>query len=251
MIYRTFQNSPAIRLAKYKESEAKILARHPDAHPNFIAAHSWRSSRYPKPNVLTRKGPKTPNYYYQPEDKREPRTMPLDSLNDWPGTEEGTASDILKLKHNGWYTDNFQDETVYGVVLSLRTPHGRRYYPAISSKSFDVTTVYIGDWFEGDDAECEAARRADQYAESYAEDAREHDAQFQAEQQIEEARKEIKTTRRQILDLCKEIKQAGKQFSPAICSALTGRVQELLHERQEAFEKIDELKSNFWAAVEH
>lgn len=228
-----------------------VATKHNEKHGEPGLTITWKNARVwsNRPAHLTKKGPKSPNYYYQPEDKRKPRTMPLDSLNDWPGTEEGTASDILKLRRNGWFTDNFQEETVYGVVLSLRTPHGRRYYPAITSKSFDVTTVYIDDHFEGDNAEREAARRADQYAESFAEDAREGDAQFQAELQIEEAREEIKAARKDILRFIREVK--GKSWSPAICDALRESVAARLNIRREAFERIDELKNDFWTAVEN
>lgn len=254
-IYRTFNNDASTRLAYYKSVAAKHNENHGNGKPGV--AITWKQARSwsARPPHLTRRGPKSPNYYYTPEDPRQPRAMLLDSLDQWPGTVEGDAHDILKLDHTGWYTDNFQYETVKGAVVSLPGPRGidgtrrRRYYPAIYSDTFDVATVYIDDGEEGDDAEREAARSADHYAERYAEDSREYEAKEQAEQQIDEAREAIKAARAKIRALIREIKAAGREFSPAICEALKSQIERLLKERAEAFKTIERLEDNFWSAV--
>jgi hypothetical protein len=78
------------------------------------------------------------------------------------------ASDIISLRHSGWYCDPFQDQTIYGVVAIL--PRSRGYLAGWSMGEGMITSFagYIYDDMES------AAHAADQEAQSAAEREREY-----------------------------------------------------------------------------
>jgi hypothetical protein len=76
------------------------------------------------------------------------------------------------LNHTGWFADNFQDQTIFGIVIFL--PHGR--FLAGWSMGEGRASSYDGEIYT--DAE-EAARAAD----SLAEDAAEAEREYQEEEE--------------------------------------------------------------------
>lgn len=109
------------------------------------------------------------------------------------------------IDHTGWYTNEFQDETICGQVYQLPARNGEcRYLAAVSDfcnpgcSRIDFGTFYSGP--------CEAASAGDRQAEIDAEEEREY-------QRVESARMRIE-------DITDEIKQAY-----AVCRALCAEVR--------------------------
>lgn len=100
----------------------------------------------------------------------------------------GYADDIAKtrIKHRGWFCDEFQDRTLRGVVYRL--PH-RRFVPGYycTDDSRGSVTLAFDDVC---DEEIDAAILADNLAESVAESEREYDAAWRAGQHFAELQKE-------------------------------------------------------------
>jgi hypothetical protein len=172
------------------------------------------------------------------------------------------SHDLLRLNHNGWYCDDFQHETVRGVVGVFRW--GKKVYivPGVmfsdsDCHSFDLTqseTLTPCEAFDevGDqtdtlaDTMCEVARIADKIAEKTGEESREADQEYQAEQLCEQLKDSISETRIEIKTLIREIKNAGKSFSPAICDALTSKVSELRGHIEECRKALKTMDSSPW-----
>lgn len=154
------------------------------------------------------------------------------------------AHDVIRLNHTGWYGDTIQNETLCGIVGVFR--FGKTVYivPGVeySDSDCDYFDFSRADkltpsecWDESghmtdtlDQAIRENARYADQMAQREAEENREEDEKFQAEQLCEQLADSIDKTRAEARALIKEIKTAGKSFSPAICGALREKLGELL-----------------------
>lgn len=90
---------------------------------------------------------------------------------------ERDAHSIARLDHIGWYTDDFQEETVIGIVASL--PHGR--FLAGYRLTMNDERVYFG---HVHDDERGAALMADEHARVIAEREREYAERFTAAQRI-------------------------------------------------------------------
>lgn len=120
--------------------------------------------------------------------------------------------DHALVDHNGWFIDNFQDETISGEVYQLPARDGKnQYVPAIGDENNDGATL---DFHSVTDDIREAIRDADRMAERYAEDEREYRAKEDAKQRIEDIDEEIKTARADLLTLIRELR--------ANCDKLTG-----------------------------
>lgn len=78
---------------------------------------------------------------------------------------ERDAGDVVRLRHTGWYTDSFQDDTVIGIVASLT--HGR--FIAGYRWTANDERVYFEEVFTNED---DAARMADEHARVFAENCR-------------------------------------------------------------------------------
>jgi hypothetical protein len=214
-----------------------------------------------------------------PEDKRAPR------LDGWVGVhgefpESRTADKVAPraVDHNGWYTNSCQDETVCGIVVTVRIPRNRakaERIPATDGDGFarvrflegirepwgsDVVSRKSSDLH---DDECAAARGADREAEIWAEEERDDDAKFQAETQIGEAKAEIKSARVEISEILAERKALQRRTVPdlfresapmgevsALCRALSKQVGSLLEGIKKNRGRIAELQGNYWFSVE-
>lgn len=97
-----------------------------------------------------------------------------------PGRYVKRADEIIHLKHTGWYCDEFQDQTIHGIVIYL--PHGK--FLAGWSMGAGMASAYEGTIYTD---ETEAAREADQLAEETAENEREYqEEQRELEEQEEQ-----------------------------------------------------------------
>jgi protein-L-isoaspartate O-methyltransferase len=89
-----------------------------------------------------------------------------------PGSGNLPYIDRAMVDHNGWYVDNYQDETVCGRVYQLPARGGKwQYVPAISDPWNDGAIL---DFHSVTDDIKDAIRWADSMAETYAEDEREY-----------------------------------------------------------------------------
>ena len=78
---------------------------------------------------------------------------------------ERDACEVLRMRHTGWFTDSYQDDTAVGIVASLT--HGR--YIAGYRWTSNDERVYFDDVFTNED---DAARMADEHARVFAENCR-------------------------------------------------------------------------------
>lgn len=145
------------------------------------------------------------------------------------------------INHTGWYTDHFQDNTLWGVVFRL--PHGR--FMAGTEDSWGNRTIYHEEGvFECDQ---EAALRADRVAENEAEKERDYQAKEEAERKIEENKEEIARIREELRGLCKELRPVN--LSPSICEAVRFKMKTLLKEKAKLYTEIRKFSKNYWEAV--
>lgn len=99
------------------------------------------------------------------------------------------------IRHTGWYTDSFQDETARGLVIRVTGRHGNDQFMAAIADPWNYdrkhmtgpVMLYLDEVF---DDESEAAIRADSITERYAEECREDDEKQRAEQEAAEAERE-------------------------------------------------------------
>lgn len=243
-------NTPAARrLETYKAAAAESIERW--GAGNHYA--DWKNNRHPKAPVLYR------GDLNRSQDGKE---FYLDNLDQWPGTNEGDASDIIRLDHTGWFADNEQFTLIRGAVVSVRNPHAlnddgehKVYFPAIyytentRRNPGEVLSATVYD--RPCDSKEEAARIADSYAESEAEDAREGDAKYQAEQQIEDSRAEIHDLNKEALPLIREIKAHPQGYAAPVCSTIREKLGRILADREHLFNRIERLTDDYWTAVEN
>jgi hypothetical protein len=158
----------------------------------------------------------------------------------------GLASDILSLRHTGWYTHHdVYDELARGVVYML--PHNR-YLAAIAdecnadkdgSGSCIVETNANGQPIIYDSKE-DAARAADSFAERYAESAREDDRRECERMRLEDAASEaaetLKSKRDEARALLTEIR--ASRLSLGLCERMRGELRALRRSMHSAIATI-------------
>lgn len=114
----------------------------------------------------------------------------------------GEAHKIIRLDHTGYFTDNYQEETVWGMVYQLPARHGKpRYVPGVNDpNNEDSACLDFSELYEDKE---DAARDADRMAEVWAEDEREYkeDAETKREEltaDIHQAYADMRATIRQL-----------------------------------------------------
>lgn len=156
----------------------------------------------------------------------------------------GLASDIVRLDHDGWYTDPYGDgETARGVVYQMVGREGlARYIPAIADPwnsasdgsgpailvFGDMESARSSDEDSAEDARKDAARRADQLAEYYAKAEREYQAAWGAGQQWADKGQEVADTRATLLAVLAERKNVDGSRAPGVCALLRAKVGDML-----------------------
>lgn len=209
--------------------------------------------------IARMRNPVTSGYYHAPKPNHHGgigfylgSDSPINLRWQWCDEVEGS-----RIGHTGWFTDDYQSETIRGLVMRL--PGGRGFLAGWSmgenmASEID-STLY--------ETEKEAARAADreaeiaalmaaQLAEREAEKEREHQTEQQAERDIEEAKARIHAINKDALALIRELKtvNACASFPPAICAALRARLEAFTSERTEQFDLIKERQRNPYSAVE-
>ena len=117
-----------------------------------------------------------PYFRTQPAENQKGMSFYLDSdfMPDmrwtWADEVDGTH-----IRHTGWFADDFQDQTIRGIVFRL--PAGRGFLAGWSMGKGMASGLDYDVW----DNEADAAREADRMAERTAEAERE----YQEEQQLE------------------------------------------------------------------
>ena len=164
-----------------------------------------------------------------------------------------------RQQHNGWYTDDFQDATLIGVVLCFTRhglsdehgnyggnvptePKGRVIYMAGTRHSdWDGVTLDL----DTTDDPITAARWADSMAKREAESCREEDEKYQAEQKAEELMEQIKGIRTRCLKLLRDMRPIRKGchgIPESICETLRNSVQGYVEEIATLRGELEELQ---------
>lgn len=171
--------------------------------------------------------------------------------------EDVGARDIFPAsdQRNGWYTDDFQSDTLKGVVIVIGRHEGDTgidsacdgwkgsaglFMAGTKHSDWDGVTLYT-DTF---DNFRDAARYADRCAEREAQDCREADEKNRREQRVEEMQADIKHMRTACLALLRDMKpirKGGGQVPETVCDALRNQVQRYLNDIRTCRDEIGEL----------
>ena len=163
----------------------------------------------------------------------------------------GWSDEHLHIRHTGWYSDNYQEETFRGVVFRLSARSGGRerfvagYFESMSEGFvLDLSEIWEDD-LTG------AAREGDRLAERAAEKARDFEAKDAAALRIEEIDAELKNVRAEILELCQSIRKACPEIGQhkPIRSALRRALQGLLRDRNSLISERKDLEDDYRVAV--
>jgi hypothetical protein len=175
------------------------------------------------------------------------------------GPVVGECHDFSRRFAKGYYVDQFQDATIRGCVVLIRSPHGAIYCPVTYCDAWDGATYWLRDAVrvprgssedDHSDAKRDAAGYADSIAQHESERAREYAAKDQAEQDIAGARERIHEINQACLELLRAIRQHGA-FDGPVFSALRAQVRAMLVDRADQFRIIDARQDNYWSAVEY
>ena len=139
-------------------------------HNEKFPAHSatWKTMRYAtfKSSVGLSQGRQFgASVWYAHDGEQFPREVYADAC-------------LSGIRHEGWFTDSYQDEKARGIVARL--PHGK--FLAGCEWSANGERVYFPEIF---DSETDAAHQADGHAESFADACREHDAKYREAQNLQ------------------------------------------------------------------
>jgi hypothetical protein len=148
---------------------------------------------------------KAPSLIFNPQSKK--RTRWIENYSQGLRTA-GYADELARLDHTGWYLDSeFQDETVRGIVLRLPGHDGKeRLVPAMADPHNDDCA--LADFESVTDDKIQAAYAADKIAERYAEAERFYQDSWRLGNEFAELAESIVETRSEIIELCKEARQA-------------------------------------------
>lgn len=195
------------------------------------------------------------NYHSWATDRRKIYADERDTLGDyqgdWGAFLRGRCWDAV-----GFYSDNYENDTIRGGVERIRGARFTLYVPVTYCTGWDGVTYHMANAYpvergskeeDHEDARRDAAALAYTIAEREAEQCREEDAKQRAAEDIADARAEIHNTNKQALALLAEIR--GREFTDNICAALRHRLHEYLADRRRCFSIIREREANYWSAV--
>lgn len=139
----------------------------------------------------------------------------------------GFADDIVNLRHNGWFTDEFQDETFRGVVYRLPSHKGKPiYFVGYADPNNDDCAR--GEIRTDLDDDNEAAYAADAIAERCAESEREYQEAWQLGQRYASTLETVEQERRERSLLFIELRQIKDSIhdakTPTLCKVLKDRI---------------------------
>lgn len=197
------------------------------------------------------------NTYDNPRYSKDRKQMFLDSFS--IGDDLGNAGVLNSyIRHTGWYCDSLQSGVIEGHVIKLRCPKGTLYIPSTKCTEWDGVTYYLDDAYlvekggdEGEHANAiyEVSRTADRCAELQAEESREDDAKYQAESKIETLEEETRDLLKEVNDIRLEL--TDETLPMVVIKTCEKRVEYCEREIVDNKKKIEELKDNYWKAVEN
>ena len=231
------------RLETYRAKAAKFHANNP-THPETGHYATWRGWRT--------KQTETRHYGWDGSGG-----MWLDSHECAPGFRSlSKAHELARIGHNGWFTDYFDNETVFGVVSVLRL--GRNAYVIAGHSHSDWDNDFLDfstaqtipaheAWDECghetaalEEMKKNAAWTADSIAQHFAEKCREDAEKDMALQRIEQCREEMAEARDTVRELIREIRTAGA-MPPTICATIRRRLADEWAMIQNLRESVREL----------
>jgi len=166
------------------------------------------------------------------------------------GSNNTPYIDRALVDHTGWYSDNYQDETVWGEVYQLPGHDGTpRYVPAVCDPNNpNCAAVCFGDMT--DDLR-DAIRWADSMAEKWAESEREYQAKEAAKEKIEENKSEIADLRADFKALAKELRENCDKVSGMVeLRKLIRREYKRMKAKVRKLKaEIKKLEDNYWEVV--
>lgn len=168
-----------------------------------------------------------------------------------PEVLETYAGRDCGLDHRGWYSDNYQDETLETYAVRLKRFPRLLFYAVKDSCNGDFR-VHLDEWEEIDFSECESdyqaqdaiqdaakslVRSYDSTTQREAEESQEYYRRDQVERDMEENKETLATLRGEIRALAHELKalcpSALAIDYPAAGKALRDGLKTLLRERRE------------------
>ena len=170
----------------------------------------------------------------------------------------GYADEIARLRHTGWYTNEFQDETLRGVVLQLPARHGKPVFLAAyaaygdpcnkGAYQVDCSELFIGEDSEGETAKRDAARAANSFAEHEAEKRHEYQEAWHAGTHWHDLGEDIATQRRETLALFSELRKARQTLKgdelPALCAMIRAQILSAVESIRKAREEREKIWDN-------
>lgn len=171
-------------------------------------------------------------YHFRSEADSESFSFYLDSdfapaLN-WVYCDETNEADI---KHMGWYCDDFEQDTIRGIVLTLPN---RRGYLAGWTMGEGMITIVERETISDLESAC---YNADSLAEEAAERSRNYCALSTAEQGYEEEKERIRELREEFSNLAKELRTFDK-LPDSICKTISARLLSIRSEVKSAISTI-------------
>jgi hypothetical protein len=200
-------------------------SRYRDQHPGTLASVPYAKSRKPVSGSVSRNG----------DAWKSPAGMLrwIESPEACGLVDAGFADKISgHIDYNGWYTNEFFDETLRGIVYKLP---GRRGYLAGYADPHNRGAACLA--IEAIDDIDDAARTADRIAELVAESEREYNAAMDAVREARQALEDARTHARECLDVVRQHRALGL-VNPAeygeACEALDDAMADFRAKRDEA-----------------
>lgn len=157
----------------------------------------------------------------------------------------GFADEIVSLRHNGWYADEFQDEIYRGAVYQLPARRGESVYIyGYDDPNNEGAALLSFDWTADKE---DAARWADSLAERAAGSDRECREAQHARMMYEDAGEELKSLRRRLMALCRELRDEAN-LPPEICATLREAIGSKWERRGELFAERARLLADYGRA---
>ena len=156
----------------------------------------------------------------------------------------GKSDDLIRLDHTGYYTDNFQDETVHGEVYQMPARNGEPVYiPAVNDPCNENCACL--DFTSTTSDKEDAARWADSMAEKWAEMEREYQAEESRKVRLEEIGEEIQGLYQEFRRVSRELrancdKVAGVQVVRELVRREWQRTKQSIHKLRAERERVDQ-----------
>lgn len=166
------------------------------------------------------------------------------------------------VEHTGWYLDEFQDETVSGVVYQLPGKDGVSRYLSGYADPFNcdkngrgpaLLSMEIFEDMDSEAAQREAAQNADHIAERFAEEERAYQESHRLGREAREKATEALTLGKGMVAECRALRRFWKarNGSPALPAHLARQaIRDALQSLRNARESYQEAREEFLEALE-